>query len=116
VSSAAGWGSAAAPVAAAGSEHALDLAHRAGATALASRAHHELLATGARPRRRSLAGPDALTASEQRVARLAADGLTNRQIAQALYITEHTVATHLHRSYQKLNIQSRAELAAALAD
>jgi len=91
----------------------LDLAHRCGARALAGAAHEELLATGARPRRVAMSGVDALTASERRVAAMAARGLGNRQIAQALFVTQRTIETHLSRTYQKLAIHSRAELARA---
>ena len=62
----------------------------------------------------SLVGPDALTASERRVARMAADGQSNPEIAQALYLTRRTVETHLTHAYQKLGIASREELTAAL--
>ena len=94
---------------------ALDLAHRCGATTLRERAHQELLATGARPRKLALSGADALTASERRVAELAADGLTNKEIAQALFVTMRTVTTHLTHIYTKLAISSRNELPAKLA-
>ena len=57
---------------------------------------------------------DPLTASERRVARMAAEGMSNKQIAQALFVTVKTVETHLHRSYQKLDVSSRAQLARAL--
>jgi len=60
------------------------------------------------------AGIDALTASERRVAQMAASGMSNKQIAQALFVTVKTVETHLHRAYQKLAVGSRAQLAAAL--
>ena len=90
---------------------ALDLAHRCGAHLLSDRAHAELLATGARPRRRELTGLDALTASERRVAQLAGQGLSNRQIAQSLFISMKTVAVHLTHTYQKLGVAGRAELA-----
>jgi DNA-binding CsgD family transcriptional regulator len=93
---------------------ALDLAHRCGATALADRAHAELVATGARPRRAVFTGLDALTASERRVAEMAAEGLTNRQIAQALFVTEKTVESHLGQTYRKLEVGSRSELPHAL--
>jgi DNA-binding CsgD family transcriptional regulator len=93
----------------------LDLAHRCGATALAERARQELLATGARPRRPVLTGADALTPSERRVALLAAEGKTNRQIAQALFVSMRTVAVHLSHAYQKLGISGRNELADALS-
>ena len=78
-------------------------------------ARSELFATGARPRSTALAGPGALTASERRVAGLAADGASNRDIAQALYVTPKTVEVHLSNAYRKLGIRSRRELAAALA-
>ena len=93
----------------------LDLAHRCGATLLAERALVELRIAGARPRREALSGSDALTASERRVAEMAAGGMTNRQVAQALFVTPKTVAFHLTHVYQKLTIESREELARALA-
>jgi ATP/maltotriose-dependent transcriptional regulator MalT len=93
---------------------ALDLAERTGAAPLAARAREELLAAGARPRRTALTGPDALTSTERRVARLAADGLSNRQIAQHLFITQATVETHLRHAFGKLGIASRADLPAQL--
>ena len=95
--------------------HALDLAHRCGATTLRERARQELLVTGARPRKLVLSGADALTASERRVAELAAEGLTNKQIAQALFVTMRTVTTHLTHIYTKLAISSRNELPPKLA-
>jgi DNA-binding CsgD family transcriptional regulator len=93
---------------------ALDFAHRAGAAPLAARAETELRATGARPRRAVLSGADALTASERRIAELAADGLTNRQIAQTLFITARTVESHLTSIFRKLGIESREKLRTAL--
>jgi DNA-binding CsgD family transcriptional regulator/tetratricopeptide (TPR) repeat protein len=93
----------------------LDLACRCGASALVSRAHDELAATGARPRKDVLTGVEALTASELRIARMAADGMTNREIAQALFVTAKTVETHLGHVYAKLNIRSREGLDAALS-
>jgi DNA-binding CsgD family transcriptional regulator len=95
---------------------ALDLAQRTGAAPLAERARRELLAAGARPRRTALTGPDALTSAERRVAGLAADGLSNRQIAEHLFITQPTVETHLRHAFQKLGIASRVDLPAHLAD
>jgi DNA-binding CsgD family transcriptional regulator len=92
----------------------LDLALACGALALAGRAREELTAAGARPRRQRISGADALTASERRVARMAADGMTNRQIAQALFVTPNTVAIHLTHTYQKLDIKSRTQLPDAL--
>jgi DNA-binding NarL/FixJ family response regulator len=73
-----------------------------------------LVAAGGRPRRRALRGPDALTASERRVAGLAARGLSNREIAGELVVTVRTVEFHLSRAYDKLGIGSRAELGQAL--
>ncbi|HEY7075206.1 MAG TPA: helix-turn-helix transcriptional regulator, partial [Solirubrobacteraceae bacterium] len=93
---------------------ALEIADRAGAAPLTARVHGELIAAGARPRRAALSGPDALTAAERRVAGLAADGLTNRQIAQRLFVTLPTVETHLRHTFQKLDITSRNDLPAAM--
>jgi DNA-binding CsgD family transcriptional regulator len=93
---------------------ALDIAHRCGATSLAARAREEALAAGARPRRPRTTGVHALTPSELRVARLAAQPLTKRDITQALFITTKTVSDHLSSAYRKLNITSRDELATAL--
>jgi DNA-binding CsgD family transcriptional regulator len=92
----------------------MELAHACGAAPLVARAREELLATGARPRRVVRSGVDALTASERRVARMAADGMTNRQIAQALFVTTRTVEVHLTHAYQKLDITRREELLPAL--
>ena len=94
---------------------ALDLADRCGGNAVAEQARSELLITGAKPRRARITGVEALTASERRVAQLAAQGLTNRQIAQALFVSLPTVVTHLSHCYQKLNIGSREQLTSALA-
>jgi DNA-binding CsgD family transcriptional regulator len=94
---------------------ALDAAHRAGAEPLVERALTELRATGAKPRRILLTGVDALTPSERRVAELAAQGMTNREIAQALFVTARTVEGHLTRVFQKLDLSSRQEVADALA-
>jgi DNA-binding CsgD family transcriptional regulator len=93
----------------------LDIAHRAGAARVADQAEIELRATGARPRRARLTGLDALTASERRVAELAAQGMTNREIAQALFVTARTVEGHLTQTFQKLDVRSREDLGLALA-
>ena len=93
---------------------ALDLAQRTGAAPLAAQARRELLATGARPRRAAVTGPDALTSAERRVAALAAEGLSNRQIAEHLFVTQATVETHLRHAFHKLGITSRAGLPAAI--
>jgi DNA-binding CsgD family transcriptional regulator len=94
---------------------ALDAAHRAGAMPLADYAETELRATGARPRRVVLTGIDSLTASERRIVELASQGLSNREIAQTLFITARTVEGHLTSVFRKLRVQSRDELPAALA-
>jgi DNA-binding NarL/FixJ family response regulator len=93
---------------------ALDLADRGGMRLLARRARHELRAAGARPRRAALAGVDALTPAEHRVATLAAHGYNNREVAEQLYITRRTVETHLTHAFQKLDINGRSELPALL--
>jgi DNA-binding CsgD family transcriptional regulator len=92
----------------------LDLAHRCGAERLAERAVEELQLCGARPRRRVLSGPEALTPGEARVARMAAAGMTNREIAQDLFVTAKTVENQLGAVYSKLGVRSRAQLGAAL--
>lgn len=96
-------------------ERALDLSHRCGARGIAARARAELIAAGAKPRRDAITGRDALTAGELRVARLAAEGLTNRAIAQALFITTNTAKAHLSRVYRKLAVTRRDQLAQALS-
>jgi DNA-binding CsgD family transcriptional regulator len=73
-----------------------------------------LRASGARPRRSQRSGVDALTASELRVARMAAAGASNRDIAQALFVSLRTVETHLTRAYDKLGVAARGGLAEAL--
>ena len=95
---------------------ALELATICGAAPLAARAESELLATGARPRRIALSGVASLTPSERRVAEMAAEGPTNREIAQTLYVTQRTVEVHLTSIYRKLAISSRSQLADALAE
>jgi DNA-binding CsgD family transcriptional regulator len=94
---------------------ALELADRCGAEPLAEQARAELRAAGGRPRRAALGGVESLTAGERRVAELAAEGSTNKEIAQTLYVTPKTVEVHLSNSYRKLGIRSRGELAGALA-
>ena len=93
---------------------ALDAAHRAGAKPLAEYAETELRASGARPRRVVLTGLDSLTASERRIAEFASQGLSNREIAQTLFVTERTVEGHLTSVFRKLQLDSRGELAAVM--
>jgi DNA-binding CsgD family transcriptional regulator len=95
---------------------ALDMADACGATALAEHTRTELRVAGARPRRNRRHGPDALTVNEARIAAFAVDGLTNAQIAQALWVTAKTVERQLTNVYAKLGIASRRELAAALGE
>jgi DNA-binding CsgD family transcriptional regulator len=85
----------------------LDLAHRIGAGSVAIQAKEELRAAGARPRRVFREGVEALTPTEARMARLAADGRSNREIAQELYVTLKTVESTLGRAYAKLGISGR---------
>jgi DNA-binding CsgD family transcriptional regulator len=92
----------------------VDLARRVGAFGLAERANDEIAATGARPRKVRQTGLDALTASERRVAQLAADGMSNKEVAQALFVTIKTVEVHLSNAYRKLEISSRMQLDKAL--
>jgi len=94
--------------------HGLDLAAECGADPLVALARAELETLGARPRIVLPRGADALTASERRVARMAASGMQNREIAQALFVTVKTVETQLTSCYRKLGIGSRRELADAL--
>jgi len=93
---------------------ALDAAHHAGARPLISYAETELRATGARARRIVLRGLDSLTASERRIAEFASQGLTNREIAQTLFVTTRTVEGHLTSVFRKLQVDSRDELPSKL--
>lgn len=94
---------------------ALDAAVRLGAGLLADSAREELAASGARLRTEVLEGVGALTPSELRVAELAARGMSNREIAESLWVSRKTVEVHLGRAYAKLGIRSRSALASALA-
>jgi DNA-binding CsgD family transcriptional regulator len=94
---------------------ALDLADHDGMRLLARRARQELRAVGARPRRSALSGIDSLTPAEHRVAILAAEGHSNPEIAQQLYVTRRTVETHLTHVFQKLGVSTRADLTTRLA-
>jgi DNA-binding CsgD family transcriptional regulator len=95
---------------------ALELAQRLGADLLATRAREELVAAGARPRRRSLSGVESLTPSERRTATMAAEGLSNREIAQELFVTLRTVEMHLSNVFRKLDVSSRTQLPALVLD
>lgn len=89
---------------------ALEVAARAGAVGLERHARDELAAAGASPRVTDFQGMAALTPSERRVAALAVEGMTNREIAQSLFVTPKTVEVHLGNVYKKLDIKSRREL------
>jgi DNA-binding CsgD family transcriptional regulator len=91
-----------------------DIAHACGATALCERTRAELLLAGGRPRPPAGAGAEALTPGERRVAELAAQGATNREIAQRLYLSPKTIEMHLRSAYRKLDLPGRDGLASAL--
>lgn len=91
-----------------------ELAVTCGAEALAETARSELRAGGIRVQRKAATGADALTPSERRIAELAASGLSNREIAQELFLTVKTIEMHLTHAYRKLDIRRRSELAGAL--
>jgi len=91
-------------------QQALTIFEDLGAPLLAARAQRELRPLGGRPTNHTT-----LTPAEQRVAELAASGLTNRQVAAALFISQKTVESTLARAYRKLKIRSRAELGAHIA-
>jgi DNA-binding CsgD family transcriptional regulator len=78
-------------------------------------ARRELRASGERSRRRVPEARDQLTAQELQIAQLAAQGLSNREIGQRLFLSHRTISTHLYRVFPKLGITSRGELSAALA-
>lgn len=91
-----------------------DESHALGAHALHDEAHALLLSAGARPRRAASRRPGELTRSEKQVARLAAAGQTNLQIADVLFVTRRTVELHLTSVYRKLGLSGRKELRSAL--
>ena len=93
---------------------ALEMAQKCGAIALAERVRGDLGAGGGRPPRLERTGVEALTPAERKVCDLAAAELTNRQIAQTLFVTEKTVELHLTSAYRKLGIRSRFQLASIM--
>jgi DNA-binding CsgD family transcriptional regulator len=97
-------------------QQGLDVAGRCGARRLADHARIEIRAAGGRSSDPLGSGVEQLTASERRVAELAAEGQSNPEIAQALFVTRKTVETHLGRAYRKLEISGRGELRRALAE
>lgn len=87
----------------------------AGVEAFALRARLELEATGERARKRTVETVDELTPQERQVARLAAQGETNREIAARLFISASTVEYHLRKAFRKLGVKSRVQLADRLS-
>ena len=94
---------------------ARDLFDAVSAPRWGEQARRELRASGERSRRRVPEARDELTAQELQIAQLAAEGLSNRDIGQTLFLSHRTISTHLYRVFPKLGITSRAELGAALA-
>ncbi|MEU4808709.1 AAA family ATPase [Nocardia fluminea] len=86
-----------------------------GADPWAQAARNELRAAGETSTRRSPTARDQLTSQELQIATLAAEGLTNRQIAEKLYLSHRTIGSHLYRIYPRLGITSRVELAGAIS-
>jgi len=86
-----------------------------GCAAWGDQARRELRASGESSRRRDLAPGDQLTAQELQIAQLAAGGLSNREIAERLYLSHRTVGSHLYRIFPKLGITSRIQLPSVLA-
>jgi DNA-binding CsgD family transcriptional regulator/tetratricopeptide (TPR) repeat protein len=93
---------------------AVELFTSMGAEAFAARAERELLATGERVRKRRIETREQLTVQEIQIARLARDGLSNREIGSRLFISQHTVAYHLRKVFTKLDIASRNQLGRVL--
>ena len=81
---------------------AFEMFNAMGIEAFAGRAERELLATGERVRKRTVETREELTAQEAQVARLARDGLSNAEIGERLFISQHTVAYHLRKVFSKL--------------
>ena len=94
---------------------ALEAFEASGATPWAERARRELRASGLTPRRRQPAAREQLTPQELQIARLVAEGKTNRDVAATLFVTPKTVEFHLTRVYRKLEIHSRSELVRRMA-
>jgi DNA-binding NarL/FixJ family response regulator len=93
---------------------AYDLLSNIGCDAFAARAARELGLTGDKTRHRPPSINDELTTQELQVAQLAASGLSNREIAERLFLSHRTVASHLYHTYPKLGVTSRNQLHLAL--
>lgn len=78
------------------------------------RARRELRASGETSRRRDSEARDKLTPQELQIVQMAAEGLTNKEIGQKLYLSHRTVSSHLYRIFPKLGIASRSELGTVL--
>jgi DNA-binding CsgD family transcriptional regulator len=85
-----------------------------GMEAFAERARRELIATGEKVRKRTVAARDELTAQEAQIAGMARDGLTNGEIGARLFLSPRTVEWHLRNVFAKLGIDSRRTLSDAL--
>src|SRR6185312_1064017 len=85
-----------------------------GVEAFAARAERELLAIGERVRKRNVKTRQELSSQEAQVARLARDGLSNAEIGERFFISQHTVAYHLRKIFNKLGISSRSQLGRVL--
>ena len=94
---------------------ALLVFERLEATAWADRARSELRATGERRLRRGVGDAETLTAQELQIVRMAAAGMTNREIGQRLYLSHRTIGSHLYRAFPKLGIVARSQLRDVLA-
>ena len=88
---------------------------RLGATAWAEQARGELRASGARRVRRELGDTESLTAQELQIVRMAAQGLSNREIGQRLFLSHRTIGSHLYRAFPKLGVAARSQLRDLLA-
>jgi DNA-binding CsgD family transcriptional regulator len=95
---------------------AFEMFNAMGMEAFAGRAERELVATGERVRRRMAEAWQELTTQEAQVARLARDGLSNAEIGERLFISQHTVAYHLRKIFAKLGVSSRNDLSGALPE
>jgi DNA-binding CsgD family transcriptional regulator len=95
---------------------ARDIFDTLGCAEWGDQARRELRASGESSRRRDLSLRDELTAQELQIAQLAAEGLSNREIGQKLFVSPRTVSTHLYRIYPKLGISARSQLTAALSE
>ncbi|MEH6377272.1 helix-turn-helix transcriptional regulator, partial [Streptomyces sp. KLMMK] len=92
------------------------LAEKCAAHVLVQELRQDMVEAGARPRRDTEIGPASLTPAERRTALLAAEGLTNKEIAGRLYVTRRTVEMHLSRVYRKLSISDRRALRLVTGD